>query len=44
MLEKEIVIIGAGPAGLSASIEASRAGAKVLIVDSNIKPALFSCW
>ena len=38
MLEKEIVIIGAGPAGLSASIEASRAGAKVLIVDSNIKP------
>jgi Thioredoxin reductase len=38
MLEKEIVIIGAGPAGLSASIEASRAGAKVLVIDSNIKP------
>ncbi|MCH3964445.1 MAG: NAD(P)/FAD-dependent oxidoreductase [Clostridium sp.] len=38
MLEKEIVVIGAGPAGLSASIEASKAGAQVLVVDSNIKP------
>ena len=31
--EVEILIIGAGPAGLSAAIEAAKYGAKVLVVD-----------
>lgn len=34
----DVVIIGAGPAGLAASIEASKAGAKVLLIDENNKP------
>ena len=38
MLEREIVIVGAGPAGLSAAIEAAGAGAQVLCVDLNMKP------
>ncbi len=33
-----LVIIGAGPAGLSAAIEAASAGAKVLVIDENAKP------
>lgn len=33
-----IVIVGAGPAGLSAAIEAANAGAKVLVIDENSKP------
>ena len=36
--EVEILIIGAGPAGLSAAIEAARYGADVLVVDENSKP------
>lgn len=38
MIEKDVVVVGAGPAGLAASIEASAAGAKVLVVDLNMKP------
>ncbi|MDF3000173.1 MAG: pyridine nucleotide-disulfide oxidoreductase [Bacillota bacterium] len=39
MISKEIVIAGAGPAGLAAAIEAAKAGAKeVLVVDLNLKP------
>ena len=38
MIEKEVVIVGAGPAGLAASIEAAKAGAEVLVVDLNMKP------
>ena len=38
MIEREVVIVGAGPAGLAASIEAASAGADVLVVDLNIKP------
>ena len=38
MIEKEVVVIGAGPAGLAASIEAAKAGAEVLVVDLNMKP------
>ena len=34
----DIVIIGAGPAGLGAAIEASKKGAKVLLVDENKMP------
>lgn len=33
-----IVVIGAGPAGLSAAIEAAKIGAKVLVIDENDKP------
>lgn len=38
MEKREIVVIGAGPAGLSAAIEAARTGAQVLLVDENSKP------
>ncbi len=38
MIERDIIIVGAGPAGLAAAIEAAKAGADVLIVDLNIKP------
>ena len=38
MIERDIVVIGSGPAGLCAAIEAAEAGAKVLIVDENAKP------
>ena len=38
VLEREILIIGAGPAGLSAAIEARRTGADVLVVDENSAP------
>ena len=31
----DILVVGAGPAGLGASIEAARAGARVLVVDEN---------
>lgn len=34
----DVVIIGAGPAGLAASIEASKSGARVLLIDENNKP------
>ncbi len=37
MIEKEVVVIGAGPAGLSAAIEAARNGADVLIIDESLK-------
>lgn len=36
--EVEILVVGAGPAGLSAAIEAARHGADVLVVDENSKP------
>lgn len=36
--EVEILVIGAGPAGLSAAIEAARYGTDVLVVDENSKP------
>jgi len=34
--EIDVVIVGAGPAGLAASIEAGKAGASVLLVDLNL--------
>ena len=34
----EIVVVGAGPAGLSAAVEAARLGAEVLVLDENHKP------
>lgn len=38
MLETEFAIVGAGPAGLSAAIEAARAGVQVVLIDENEKP------
>jgi len=38
MKTTEIAIIGAGPAGLAAAIEAAKAGAKVALIDENAKP------
>lgn len=38
IFEKEVVVIGAGPAGLSAAIEAKKAGAQVLVIDENSRP------
>lgn len=37
MIERDVVVVGAGPAGLAASIEAAKAGADVLMVDLNMK-------
>ena len=37
MKEAELAIVGAGPAGLSAAIEAAKAGVKVLLCDENPK-------
>ncbi len=34
----EIAIIGAGPAGLAASVEAGKSGARVTLIDENAKP------
>lgn len=38
MLMKDVLVIGAGPAGLAASIEAGKLGASVLLVDLNMQP------
>lgn len=38
MITKDVLVVGAGPAGLAASIEAGKAGAEVLLVDMNLKP------
>jgi thioredoxin reductase len=38
MIKCDVVIVGAGPAGLAASIEAAKAGASVYLVDENNKP------
>lgn len=38
MIKIPLVVIGAGPAGLSAAIEAAKSGVKVLVIDENSKP------
>jgi thioredoxin reductase len=38
MTRSDVTVIGAGPAGLAAAIEAARAGAKVVLVDENARP------
>ncbi len=38
MIKTELAIVGAGPAGLSAAIEARRAGVDVLLIDENARP------
>jgi len=37
-METELAIVGSGPAGLSAAIEAAKTGAKVTIIDENPSP------
>ncbi len=37
MAKREVVVVGAGPAGLAAAIEAAKAGAQVLLIDENLK-------
>ena len=37
-IETDVVVVGAGPAGLSAALEASRAGASVTVVDEYARP------
>ncbi len=36
--EMDLAIVGAGPAGISAAIEAVKLGAKVTLIDENVKP------
>ena len=38
MKRYDVIIIGAGPAGLSAGIQAARCGASVLVLDENARP------
>lgn len=38
MRQTDVAIVGAGPAGLAAAIEAARAGARVTLLDENAKP------
>lgn len=38
MKKTDFAIVGAGPAGLSAAIEAASAGVRVLLIDENAKP------
>ncbi|WP_326975508.1 NAD(P)/FAD-dependent oxidoreductase [Caproicibacter sp. BJN0012] len=37
VIKKELVVIGGGPSGMSAAIEAAKRGVKVLVVDANEK-------
>ncbi|HHW19439.1 MAG TPA: FAD-dependent oxidoreductase [Firmicutes bacterium] len=38
LVTADVCVVGAGPAGLTASIEAAKYGLDVLVVDSNLKP------
>ena len=37
-METELAIVGSGPAGLAAAIEAAKTGVKVTIIDENPRP------
>ena len=36
--KRELAIVGGGPAGLAAAIEAAKAGVQVLLIDENERP------
>ena len=38
MKRYELIVIGAGPAGLSAAIEGAKAGMRVAVFDENARP------
>ncbi len=38
LVNRQVAIIGGGPAGLTAAIEAAKVGAQVLIIDENARP------
>jgi len=38
MKRYDVIVVGAGPAGLSAAIEAAKRGLKVIVFDENTKP------
>lgn len=38
MRNVQLLIVGAGPAGLSAAIEAAKAGVQVMMIDENLRP------
>lgn len=38
MKKYDLVVVGAGPAGLSAAIEAAKRGLRVVVFDENEKP------
>lgn len=38
MINTELAVIGAGPAGLSSAIEAAKSGVKVTLIDENLRP------
>ena len=38
VLRKELIVVGAGPAGLSAAIEAAKCGVKATVFDENAAP------
>lgn len=38
MKRYDLIVVGAGPAGLSAAIEAAKRGMKVVVFDENVKP------
>ena len=38
MLTTDVAVIGAGPAGLSAAVEAGKAGAKVMLINVYVEP------
>ncbi len=37
-LDAEVIVVGAGPAGLAASARAAEAGARVILIDSGLRP------
>ena len=42
MTQYDILVIGAGPAGLAAALQAAKGGARTLLVDPNDGPG--GCW